>query len=516
MKRTPLLVIMAIMILLSSACKDSNSDNSELPVTANHYTTELSVDKSNDPSEEYPEDNSNEPPEEHQADDSNEPPEEHQMDEPSEPPHERQADEPILPSESSIPLDTAARYFEKVKEIWDKDNGELWGFPLHAPLMFADTVTRHAVINMPDPNGYFQRNGSIYEGRLPDGIMIWGTTVKFGGLTWGMMPWQMIENCSTEPEILQFIVHEAFHAVQDKVVGNMRSADQKHMDILDARVSVLLETNALLTAFQATGSRRQTAIRDALSIRADRRERHPGSISEKATETIEGLAMFTELKLVVGNTDDIVVWLEDYVEGRAGTSLLSEKFGYWTGALYGFLLEDLGADWKHGLSSETNLGKVLQQAAGIDELIPVNQIDLEQYGYFEIAAIEAAWLKTFDSIKEGAISTFSDQPILRLFGDIDFGNAMMDENIVFEAFFIEISNTEKLIYFGDFSVIGPWGQIKFQNGYCYQLYPIGIAVSAEDIEINGNLASGQTWELVLNDDFEFRIIGNGYYEVVGP
>ena len=78
--------------------------------------------------------------------------------------------------QSSIPLDTAAYYFERVYEIWNEDGGRLWGFPLHAPLMFSDTVTRHTVTNMPDLRGLLQKNGDVYEGWLPDDVVIWGSS----------------------------------------------------------------------------------------------------------------------------------------------------------------------------------------------------------------------------------------------------------------------------------------------------------------------------------------------------
>ena len=79
------------------------------------------------------------------------------------------------------------------------------------------------------------------------------------------------------------------------------------MDELNARISVMLEMNALLAALGATGDDRLLAVHDALSIRAERRRDNPGiATGENAFEINEGTAVYTDTRMTLRDMADII------------------------------------------------------------------------------------------------------------------------------------------------------------------------------------------------------------------
>ena len=420
--------------------------------------------------------------------------------------YNRDCEEPP-PFESSIPLDTAAAYFAKMQAIWDEDGGALWGLPLHAPLMFADPITRHAVANMPDPDGFLQRQEDVYVGVLPGDVSIGATIVNFNGLLWGMLNWDFAErNLDNEADILRVLTHEGFHAVQNMVVsGFPMGGNLEHMSRLDARISVMLELTALMAAARGSGDEQFTAIHDALSIRYDRRQRHPEAIiGENHFEISEGLAVFTDLMLVVRNLDEILDYIENKIAHYAERQSL-RFFGYWSGALYALLLEEVGADWKSGITYGTDLGYLLQQRLGFTELTPFEQLNLGPYGYTEIVQAQTAWIENFESILEGAGEALINQPTLSLGG----GHYINWDTAEVEVFFLPCDNPMEvlelfLVIYGNFTVTGTNWQLEVQGGYARILsHPDRIRVGpAINIEVSedGSRAIGPTWELVITDD----------------
>ena len=71
-------------------------------------------------------------------------------------------------------------------------------------------------------------------------------------------------------------------------------------------------------------------------------------------------------------------------EASDGISLLY-GYGYYAGILYGVLLDDFGVSWRPYIDRNTDLRLMLQEAVGITEMISLDEIDLEPYGYSEIS-----------------------------------------------------------------------------------------------------------------------------------
>ena len=429
--------------------------------------------------------------------------------------------EPIaLTFELSIPLDKAAAYLAELDAVWDADGGELWGIPLHVPFMIVDHITRHAVANRPVST--FTRVGNVYVGILPTFLNLTASFGSFDMQQWGLMTWDFIETMNHDlTDVIQTMAHSAFHAIQSRVISGtpaVGSRDRDHMLELNPRINVMLETNALLTALRTTGDERLAAIKDALSIRAYRRMQI-GSYSiiyENRFEMLEGTAVFTDLMLVYDNIYDMLAWVEDLANWYAGTTRLTNH-GYFTGALYCFLLEEVGADWKSGLAFDTDLAALLKEALNIHSLPSFDSINLELYGYSEVVATESAFVADFARIRQSAYRSFTTLPTLQLDGEAEL-DALSNPDFFFNSFFLSINDVYRHVIHGNFINNGTWGRIQFTDGYTHSVFAIGvqqgIVISAVDMEIDGNRITAPTWELTLNDGFEIRPLADGNYRVV--
>lgn len=420
----------------------------------------------------------------------------------SEPPHE---------DWSQLCYVNSAWLLSELDALLDRDNGALWGVHLRRPLMIADTITREVVANMPDIHGNLSRLGDIYIGTLSQNEFIGTTTTFMYDQWWGMITWGFIENHSDDlGYVMQVMVHKLFHAWQRVLFGGEPGQrDNAHMDELDARISVRLEINALMKALGSSGDDRLAAISDALSIRAERRRNHGGAATgENYVEILEGTAVYTHTRLTVDALSDIITLMDDYMNAQI-TGYSMRMFGNMTGALYGFLLDELGADWKPGLRFDSDLGALLQEAAEITQLTPFEDLELELYGYAEITAFETAWVESHILLRQTAQEVF-EKPVLMVPSDGDFKGLDGVQ-------LLNISDSE-YVYFGNFIFEGVFGRLTVANGFLlFGRTDLQYGVSALNISIDESTISGTGWIIELSDFFEVREIGvypNHHFVVV--
>lgn len=430
--------------------------------------------------------------------------------------------QPTAQFESSIPLDLAQDLIAQVHHIWDADNGDLWGLALHAPIMIADPITRHAVANMPDDEGVLQPMGDIYLGILPDHVFIGHTATDFAGKTWAMMAWEpMIEQMLEEiPDfrnnMINLMIHEGFHAIQTQkvVYGEMPAGVDQTLPFLnvsaDVRITVLMESKALATAVSSSGDQRLQAIHDALSIRVHRRDISPeAALTENAQEILEGLAMFTEI-LFFGSPEALAEnYLQWVIDGAQSTAL--SFYPYFTGAMYAILLMEYSVmDWQRGITFETDLAALLQEALGI-ETTPFAQLDLERLGYPEIASIQHAWVSNYQRMLASA-EDFLTQPHLLI-----LGNNSLDSLSIASLEVFTIPNQYgfwDMVQYGNFTIVGGGWQLVIDGGHSSPSWfpQVGVFVRHYDnIEINqdASVATAPTWTLeVTNPAYTIQITDN--------
>lgn len=419
--------------------------------------------------------------------------------------------------DSTIPIDIVAGFFAAADEIWDEDDGELWGFHLRAPLMFADPISRHAVTNMPDPYGHFRRFGDVYVGILPDDVFVSHTMADFSGLSWGMVAWTPEVLLADDFDFMRLLIHEGFHAVQFIEIVDRTWVGGQDDDIMIesafARGSVLLELEALLAALRQEGDERLAATMDALSIRAERRYRYPQvHIFENMMEINEGLAVFTEI-LLFDSVLELLDFYEPWMIGDAETTGLGTMFPYFSGAMYALLLRDAGADWQHDLTFQTDLAARLKEALAIDDLTPFDQLELERYGYSEIMARQQTWVEEF-AITMERVAAFARGPVMMIPGIwvFEYGERL-------ESLFVPGEHgRNNLIFFGDFSFSSANWRLELIDGHAKMGFPAGLYIAIyENVELcpDARRATAPTWILeIVDDNYKLEVLTSGKIEVV--
>jgi len=282
------------------------------------------------------------------------------------------------------------------------------------------------------------------------------------------------------------------------------------MNEMEARISIRVEVNALITALDSYGEDRLSAINDALSIRAERRHIFGSEVDENRLELWEGLAQYTEFYLNPRRFAffGFIPYLEMWAAGMVRGISLEHAFGYLSGALYAFLLDEFDAAWKERVHGGSDLGLMLQEAVGISEIRPFNEVNLNNYDHALISIEEIGWATTREAMLQEIKEILTSQPILHIYAN--------DVNLAFSGqrfTFADIGT----VFRGDVEFSGSFGRLFVQNGDLIAHQDGFIVVAANDMRIDGNQAFGPNWELTLNDGYEiqpepdgngFRVTGN--------
>ncbi|MBN1660258.1 MAG: hypothetical protein JXA93_17805 [Anaerolineae bacterium] len=228
-------------------------------------------------------------------------------------------------------------------------------------MILVDWETRLAVANQPDAEGYLVPQGNVWVGSIPSDVILANTAVTWAGVHWTMVIWQSLSDDSLQRA--EFMAHEAFHRIRGEIGFPMPEVPNAnvHLDTLDGRYWLQLEWRALERALVAQDP--TAAIGDALLFRAARRALFGrATTEERSLEMHEGLAEYTGFRL--GQMTEVHV--AEFVRS-APTRYPSfvPSFAYASGPAYGFLLDRVYPAWREELTSEHDLGDLLQSALSI-------------------------------------------------------------------------------------------------------------------------------------------------------
>lgn len=429
---------------------------------------------------------------------------------PTSPPTGSIRDESLLEEQTNtieniiIPLDLAKNYFDKLKEICDNDNGNLWKKNLYSPLLIIDPETLVVVANEPDNEGILVKQGNVYVGKFSENAIVANSTTEFGGRDWSMVAWPLPDD---ETERNMLLSHEMFHYQQSLL--NMVSEtdmgyDNSHMDMLDARVSIQLEWNSLVKALKSEEPQREEAIRDALIIRSDRRNQFSSGDNENKFEISEGLADYTMYKLCYSSNERLLNAVENRAAAIISQPSFVRNFGYLSGTLYGLLLDAAQPNWRENISYNTDLGELLKNACDIQETDNLTEAIKNKYNYVQIHDKEVMIKAEKDKIIADYKSKFTDNLTLTIALDhLSYG---FNPNTVQPV-------PELGTIYPTIEITDTWGNLTVNEGGCLITEDFRKAVvTAEDINIKENMITGKGWILDLNEGYSIK--GDGEYYIV--
>lgn len=274
----------------------------------------------------------------------------------------------FLPTQQAgaIDLELAERAFAQAEALSAADGGALWGVPLYGPMLLVDPATRQVVANQQDGAGTLttcKDRTDLWAGVLPEAFQVANTAFQWDQMQWTMVLWPLPEDRYTRGRLL---MHECFHRIQDELNLPAVDADNGHLDRLNGRIWMRMEWRALREALLHEGHIRLEAIEDALIFRAHRRSLFPSAAdAERLLELNEGLAEYTGLRLsglpLSVLADRAAVQLAQYDTEPT----FVRNFAYASGPAYGLLLDASWSQWRRAVTSASDLGDMLANAAGV-------------------------------------------------------------------------------------------------------------------------------------------------------
>ena len=293
--------------------------------------------------------------------------------------------------------------FEHVEKLCNKDNGKLWGVNLYSPVFGVDSL-RNIVSNVPDAPKTFPADKPVAN-----------STTELDGKRWTMILWPLSGDQMHQSIIL---VHEMFHYRQPELgLWQDKDPNNSHLSNRDARTLLKLEWNALKAAASCDGEQKKTALKDALSFRAQRRHLYPDfAAEENSLEIMEGLAEYTGKRIAIPDNKEYLQSLSD-LDYLYESDNLTRSFAYLSGPLYGLILDQSAHPWHKEMNSGSDLGSSAMEIYGItlpENLEETVETAKAKYDFESIDAAEEAFQRKLEERNETLRKLFAPDNVITL------------------------------------------------------------------------------------------------------
>ncbi len=381
--------------------------------------------------------------------------------------------------------------FNDIKTICEKDNGELWGVNLYAPILCIDN-NRDLWSNQKDLQGQLQTCGKVFIGKYPLNKNIANSTINVFGQKWVMIKLP-IPTDTIDRNIL--FCHEMFHYWQDSLGHVPTPYNNVHMETKEARVLLKLEWKAFLSACKATDPlSREIAIRDGLTFRRQRQEEFSKYYSdETAFEVHEGLPQYTGMKLSISSDAIYLDKLDKEIESYMKKDELVRCYAYLSGPILGYLLDKSTNEWHKHVDGNTDLGILVQKAYNI--VLPTDKENHIQqrkacYDYDNIKAFENQ-RDSVRAIKKNELTALFTQNIKTL--PLKNIQISFNPNTV-----VPLENIGTV--YKNARIVDEWGILETKGNGTILItedWKSVILPYANSIKVNNNVEETESWKLQL-------------------
>jgi len=294
----------------------------------------------------------------------------------------------------------------------------------------------------------------------------------------------------------QLCTHELYHRLQKKLKLNF-NYNNDHMDNMDARILIKLEWLALAKAIsEDKKEKRNDFLTDALIFRNYRRKLYPGKDTmENKFEIHEGLAGYTGHKICSKNNEEFKNYtLREKLMYWDNQSYV-RSFAYYSGVLYGYILDQTNSDWNLTLTPNSDLGLITQKAYNINlpkKLENAYERSKKNYNYEEIFQYESDREKKRQEMLTAYRFRFTNDTVLIL--DI------LKPNVSFDPRTLIPLDTLGTVY-PTIKIIADWGILQVNEGGCLFDWKKAI-VTAHGIKQENSIIKGDGWEIELNENWK--------------
>jgi hypothetical protein len=398
------------------------------------------------------------------------------------------------PALAAIPRAEAERAAADARAALARDGGAMWGVSLDGPILFVDGATREVLATDSDSAGVLKPDGALFAGVLPREINVANTSLRWNGRLWSMVMWPLPADTLMARALL---IHELWHRVQNDLGLPASGPANAHLDTQEGRLWLQLEWRALARALELTGAARQKAIADALTFRAVRRQKFPGSASEEnALERHEGLAEYTGVRLAAPTSAKAAAMARSAI-GRAGSlATFVRSFAYVSGPAYGLLLDDARPGWRRELGGGADLGELLRTALKLpapDSSASLARARAGPYGLDTLRTAESAReRKRLQKIKQ--LRALYGGPTLRI--------PLTSPKLSFDPLGLQPLDSLGTVY-GGLRITDRWGILDAPEGGLIAGDWSAVTVPAPGAATRDTLR-GPGWKLALRPNWELQ------------
>lgn len=358
-------------------------------------------------------------------------------------------------------------------------------------MIILDRESHEAVTTEPDPNGNFKLVDGVYQGKYYGPEVYANTSLRWGDRSWSMVLWPLPED---KVDRTRLLMHEAFHSLQEPLgLQIQKNPINSHLDQEQDRILIRLEWNALLKALQDEPNRK-VHLSAALTLRELRTGRAPAArLSEQELEINEGLAEYTGVRLQGGTPAETLRRLEDKLSKVPTVFSLTRSSAYYSGPLYGLLLDWQSDFWRKKLTKGKSLAQLTASFFNIRvprSPRPLSEATLAQYDYPDIAKFEHDRALDIQARVKKYLAEINRPQRLELF--------MKDPMNMFDPYGILSAGPGKTIY-TTYELRDVWGTLVVKNGTLVVTTPTsGTATVSPPTKMAGATAEGNGWTLKLN------------------
>ncbi len=410
----------------------------------------------------------------------------------------------VVAHPAQVSTDSIALYFKETREA-TQQHIDLWNKDLYGPLLLVDPETRRMYANEPDEGGLLRFRDGIYQGMLPRNVPISNTDISWSGVHWAMIKLPLPDQ---KEDRVDLITHELFHVAQPSLEFDFQREENIHLDDKEGRIYLRLEIAALREALLSPRLKRsEEHLRNALIFRKYRHLLFRGAdVSENSLEMLEGLASYTG-QMMSGRDK----WqLRDYLINRliSFEDLPSyvRTFAYETVPVYGFFLYQKDNDWNMKVDADSDLTDLFSEAFGMDMRIIlqtyVRQV-AEEYSGRVIADEEQRREISHSARLDLYRQKFLENPHLEIrLGDIELSFDF--QNIV------PLDEDEGMVYL-TIQISDQWGILSVNGGGALLRSDWRWVIVSEPLEIEDDKATGDGWEIELNEGYYIEKTVSGDY-----
>lgn len=424
----------------------------------------------------------------------------------------------VFSQKSDAELEIIEQKLFESKAILNFDNGDLWGYPMWNDSILIIDSKEDIVYSLVNLEGANKISNYLYSIPFKKGELQYTNTVqKFRGGEYVTVNERYTKDDKT-------IIHELFHKMHFSVTDSLTADAITYLDDFEDRLYLKSEFVALKNALKLMNTNAdedsiKTFINDAFIFRKIRHSKYSEYLKKEIElETVEGLAVYTEIKL--SKIPNKYLLAIEEIEKRSKALSLARSFAYATGGAYGIILDYLGIEWRTGLGNRKKYNFLnLYEDFVLKSEINTNEIILKQAqqrnDFKQLEKEETARKEENEKNSKYYNQILFEQPTLRI--NIKKGYGMtFDMNSIFGlkgkgTVYTNLSGIDiKNEHFGNFklkSEIGKGGAF-IPDDFSFIIFPL-----PEKIE--KNIIKGKSYTIELNKGWKLKKLDKkGNLEIV--